>query len=254
VSHLIKLNKNITPRRLTEDVCGLLFLKMARVKQLHDFLNANNLDFQESVYIKNNLIQLKFSSIRNLLISLNFFENDKLIHNQFVINEKYKKWFVDDIVTLIEDSSLNKNSLKDFKNSQKRREELGLEAEEFVLNYEKRKRNKHPKCNNIRIISEIDVKSGYDIQSYKNDKSTLLDKFIEVKSYSGNPYFYWSNNEVKVAKKENNNYFLYLVNRNEMSDNYSPIMIQNPYENVFNNMEWIRESQNWKFEQKVDAG
>jgi len=39
-----------------------------------------------------------------------------------------------------------------------------------------------------------------------------------------------------------------------MSDNYSPIMIQNPYENVFNNMEWIRESQNWKFEQKVDAG
>jgi len=51
-----------------------------------------------------------------------------------------------------------------------------------------------------------------------DNQSVLLDKFIEVKSYSGDPYFYWSRNEVKVAETEKNNYFLYLVNRDEMND------------------------------------
>ncbi|CAB9544407.1 hypothetical protein BROOK1789C_1659, partial [Bathymodiolus brooksi thiotrophic gill symbiont] len=97
--------------------------------------------------------------------------------------------------------------------------------------------------------SEIDTKAGYDIQSYKSDNSFLLDKFIEVKSYSGDPYFYWSRNEIKTAKQEKNNYFLYLVNRDEMgSDNYQPIIIQNPCKIVLSGNNWKKNCQNWKFE------
>jgi hypothetical protein len=89
---------------------------------------------------------------------------------------------------------------------------------------------------------------------YKKLKEIIIGKYIEVKSYSGEPYFYWSINEVKVAEKEKNNYFLYLVNRDEMgNNNYSPIIIKNPYESVFNNDEWSKEPQSWKFELKDDA-
>ena len=113
---------------------------------------------------------------------------------------------------------------------------------------------KHPDSNSIRIISDEDCGAGYDILSYQKESSIFLDKYIEVKSYSGEPYFYWSINEVKVAEKEKNNYFLYLVNRDEMgNNNYSPIIIKNPYESVFNNDEWSKEPQSWKFELKDDA-
>jgi len=44
------------------------------------------------------------------------------------------------------------------------------------------------------------VNAGYDIQSFNDNKSIIIDKFIEVKSYEGTPYFYWSKNEVEVAK------------------------------------------------------
>jgi hypothetical protein len=32
----------------------------------------------------------------------------------------------------------------------------------------------------------------------KDQGSSIIDKFIEVKSYSGSPYFYWSKNEIEV--------------------------------------------------------
>jgi hypothetical protein len=53
-----------------------------------------------------------------------------------------------------------------------------VQSERFVLNYEKLERTKNPRHNNIKIIPENDVSAGYDIQSYKNDESMLLDKFI----------------------------------------------------------------------------
>ena len=124
-----------------------------------------------------------------------------------------------------------------------------MQSERFVLNYEKLERTKNPRHNNIKIIPENDVSAGYDIQSYKNDESMLLDKFIEVKSYSGSPYFYWSKNEIEVAKQERDNYFLYLINRDEMNNkNYCPTIIQNPAKNILNNQNWQKDCQTWKFE------
>jgi hypothetical protein len=48
----------------------------------------------------------------------------------------------------------------------------------------------------------------------------------------GSPYFYWSKNEIEVEKQERDNYFLYLINRDEMNNkNYCPTIIQNPAKN-----------------------
>ena len=248
-SNLIKLKNNIKLKNFTEDICILLFSKLAKEKELHNFINSDNLIFDKSVYVKNSLIKLQFSPIRNFLINLEIFEKDNLIYNQFSINKKSLKWFISSVIPLIENSNINDNSIENFKNKLQRQEELGAEAEKFILAYEKLKRNKHTNCNNIQIISGINVKAGYDIQSYQSDTSILLDKYIEVKSYSRSPYFYWSRNEIKVAKQEKDKYFLYLVNRDEMSDkNYQPTIIQNPYKHTLNNDNWKKDCQSWKFE------
>lgn len=85
---------------------------------MHNFINGNNLIFEESVYIKNNLIKLCFSPIRKFLIDLKVFEKDNLIHNQFIINKQFSKWFIDSIIPLVEDSKINNNSLKNLKSKQ----------------------------------------------------------------------------------------------------------------------------------------
>jgi hypothetical protein len=248
ITKLVELNNDILLEITAQKICHLIFIKLADEKQLHCFINNNNLDFRDLIYVKNSLIKLNFSSIRNFLINLCFFQDDDLMKNQFIINKEFSVWFIDIVVPLIDKSQTGNKSLQDLKDKQKRQEELGMQAERFVLNYEKLERAKNPRHGNIKIISEIDVAAGYDIQSYKNDESILIDKFIEVKSYSGSPYFYWSKNEIKIAEQERSNYFLYLINRDEMNqEGYCPLIIQNPYKNILGNDKWQKDCQSWKF-------
>ena len=75
-----------------------------------------------------------------------------------------------------------------------------------------------------------------------------------MKSYKGKkPYFHWSKNEVEKAQEIRDNYFLYLVNRDEIdSKNYSPLMIENPYLEVFNSLDWKKECEKWYFKKIID--
>ena len=249
VADSISLQKNIVKEKFVERICRMLFLKLEHEKALHNFINHRNILFEEFIYVRNNLISLRFSSIRNFLINIRLFERDSLVPNQFFVNPALHKWFVAEVVPLIEKSCLENRSLKDLQETQEKKVELGRHAEEFVLSYERLLRANHACPENIRIVSEIDVGAGYDIQSYQTDVSVILDKFIEVKSYSGQPNFYWSKNEIEIAQREQDNYFLYLVNRDEMNnENYKPMMIQNPYKNVFQHEGWQKDCQSWKFQ------
>ncbi len=71
-----------------------------------------------------------------------------------------------------------------------------------------------------------------------------------MKTYDGNnPYFFWSINEVEVAKRKSDNYWVYLVNRKEMcDDDYIPRMEQNPIENIMNNKNWDKQIEKYKVE------
>ncbi len=66
--------------------------------------------------------------------------------------------------------------------------------------------------------------------------SIINDRFIEVKSIQ-TVLLYWSRNEIDIARIKKDNYYLYhLVDRNKLKNkDYKPIIIQNPYENVFKN-------------------
>jgi len=123
-------------------------------------------------------------------------------------------------------------------------------AENFVVNYEKLQFKSHELVRAIEKISDLNASAGYDIASLLSNESSVIDKFIEVKSYSGSPTFYWSSNEVDTAKKGKNKYFLYLVNRDLIDNlNYTPLMIQNPYKEIFMSSQWEMEAQNWKFQE-----
>ncbi len=86
----------------------------------------------------------------------------------------------------------------------------------------------------------LPVGAGYDIVSFNGLESMVLDRLIEVKSFSGTPSFHWSRNEIDVARFKKEQYFIYLVDREKMSEeSYIPTIIQNPYESVLeNDIEW----------------
>ena len=92
------------------------------------------------------------------------------------------------------------------------------------------------------MISDIDVAAGYDIISYKSLESSVLDRFIEVKSYSAEKKFYWSKNERDRALELQDAYCIYLVNTNKINKGkYEPEIIVNPIKYFFkeDTMDWI---------------
>jgi hypothetical protein len=236
-----------------------LFNKMNNQNILSKFLNSNNIKYFASeniVTINNNFILFKFSQFRNLLIDLDFLNYDTIISNQFLINNYYKPWFIKEIIPLLDNQNVSRKlSLSDLKEKQKQNNLLGIEAERFVFSFEKRRLSGHLRFSDIQIISEEWSNAGYDIQSFSNNLSIIIDRFIEVKSYEGiKPYFYWSRNEMKVARQKQNNYWIYLVNRKEMNNaGYEPIMKQNPIENILNDENWNKQIEKYRIDVKANV-
>jgi hypothetical protein len=248
VNGVVTLCHNIEKDGFLEHTCEMLFSKLASEKQLHRFINDRNLIFSDSIYVRNNLINLRFSPIRNLLIKFGLLDKDNLVAHQYIVKKDYQQWFVDTAVPLIETSQIKINKLSRFKKNQEKLEEMGAAAEAFVLSYERRKRALHANRQNIQIISDLEMGAGFDIKSYLSDKSVLLDKFIEVKSFLGPPHFHWSKNEVDVAKNKQDSYFLYLVDYDRINDiEYQPIIIKNPYKHVFLNDSFKKVCESWEF-------
>lgn len=127
-----------------------------------------------------------------------------------------------------------------------KQQEDGEKGEIYVVEYEKRRlkrENMSPKR-----ISTIDAGAGYDILSYQGTNSLQYDRYIEVKSFRGNPHFYWSSNEKSVAEALGNNYFLYLVDLDSLEKNateYVPFIISNPAEELFGS-QWLIEPNSYK--------
>ena len=59
--------------------------------------------------------------------------------------------------------------------------------------------------------------------------------------------FFWSRNEIDISRIKGENYFLYLVDRNQMNNTeYKPLIIQNPFKNVLNNENWVKQVEKYK--------
>lgn len=111
---------------------------------------------------------------------------------------------------------------------------LGAQAENVVLAFEKERLKQLGKFAQAELVKRISVTNsiaGYDIESFDGDSDDIFpNRLIEVKASSVNKIrFYWSINEIEVAKKENNRYWIYMIKdfKEDGKNNY-PIMIQNP--------------------------
>jgi hypothetical protein len=121
---------------------------------------------------------------------------------------------------------------------QEKNRQLGELAEKYVFDFECRRLER----DDIMLVSEIDYAAGFDIASFSSNQSVEFDRFIEVKSYSLKCRFFWSKNEMKVAKEIGNKYFLYLVDRSQMHDAaYEPQIVQNPAKKLFSDENWLLE-------------
>lgn len=238
-----------------EDFYELLFSSLDRESCLTSFIRPDALKFDyrdQTYYVKENLIPTKFISFRNLLFSIGFFKpNHSLDSNNLIINPKFSMFleriYINKIKSQFEQIK-KKKTLSDLKAQLILLETYGKEAEFYVMEFEKRRLQDHPNKKSIQRISDEHINAGYDIESYNNNDSVFIDRYIEVKSFSGELSFHWSKNEIEKAKEYEDNYFLYFVDRNKIKySNYSPKIIQNPYQLIYNNNLWIKEPESWIF-------
>jgi hypothetical protein len=239
---------------------GFFFNKVIQLleenEQFSEFFNSNTVKFnidRGNYYLRDSHLPIKHSTIKKILINTGLLLKDQNVRSIFYINEDYLEFFKSGVVNKMQliIGSLRKKrqlSLDRLKEQLKRQEELGLQAEIFALYYEKKRLYKHPMISQIVRVSEEYSNAGYDIESFNDTETILINRFIEVKSYAGNVSFFWSNNEIESAKDKEDQYFIYLVNREEMErPGYHPLIISNPYKNVFNNPQWTREIGQYKF-------
>lgn len=169
---------------------------------------------------------------RNILIQYKVLKESG---GELVLNPEYESVFAE-----YKRKQGTKKSLEQLKKQLEQQELQGEEAELFVVEYEKRRLSQSAKKDSVKRISVIDVSAGYDILSYEDEASAEYDRFIEVKSFSGNPHFYWSENEIETAKLYEDKYYIYLIDASMVkAQGYEPTIIQNPAASILSSESWI---------------
>jgi len=110
-------------------------------------------------------------------------------------------------------------------------------AESFVVDFERARLAKighklESAC--VHRISKHRVNAGYDISSFSGASKNLNhDRFIEVKgSGQATVFFFWTQNEMKIAEKMGDKYWIYFVggiDRKKRQVTRQPVMLQNPH-------------------------
>ncbi len=232
--------------QMTDKFVEYLFKALKDDDEFHKIFCSEYLSHDiiyRSLQINNRAFSLKYSNFKQLLIDFGAIKTHPTTElNNFIINNRYKKLFDK---TVLPEIKQRKIGIEEFRKVVEQQQIYGEEAEKYVLNFEfiRLKEQKE-----IDWVAEYIVNEGYDIASYNHESEELPNRFIEVKSYDGEtPYFFWSRNEYSVAKRKKDFYWLYLVNRDKMKNkNYFPEMIQDPYNNVLNNENWINEIDKYK--------
>ena len=183
--------------------------------------------------IKRAGFSLKAAVMRNFLLdSKAIVEKD---YQYYDVSDGYEAFFEEKVK-----HHHRRLTLEQLMEQHKRQEEQGRKAEEFVLEFEKRRLLWSDNAGRVKQISDFDVGAGYDIISFESPVSTTYDRFIEVKSYSSSQSFFWSSNEMKVAHELKDKYYLYLVDMDQYQlQGYEPAIFQDPRNTILNSEEWF---------------
>jgi len=228
----------------TSQLIGCIFSYLQNDELTFEIFSSDNLSYdlmRKSLKVTNKAFKFKYKQFKQLLIDfeiLEYFESE--MSRTYLISNKYINFFKTNIISENKRRGLTPDELQSILALKAK---YGEEAEKFVLSYEGIRLGGGK---DVKWVAELSVSEGYDIASYNTELSELYDRFIEVKSYSGKPAFYWSRNEINTAKSKKRSYFLYLVNRDEFTKpNYSPLIIENPSQEIFNDSGWLAETESY---------
>lgn len=252
----ISLNKNLigclsNKQQMSDIFIEFLFSALKEDEIFHDIFSTDNISYDiiyHAVQINNSAFGLRYSNFKQLLIDFNILQ----IHPsqelaKYIFNARYKNIFDKIILPEIKKRNIGKDELN---KSLELKQKHGEEAEFFVLNFEKNRLENKP---GIDWVAEYSIAEGYDISSFQQKESENNDCFIEVKSYAGSPCFYWSRNEIDTSRIKGNHYYLYLIDRNQMSNkDYKPMIIQNPFMEVFKSDNWGKQIEKYKIILKIN--
>lgn len=136
---------------------------------------------------------------------------------------------------------MNQQQLKEL---QLRNKATGDHGEDYVLSLERKRLAGHPLLHKVVIAGRSDVGLGYDIASFESLASQHIDRYIEVKTYNGNPHFFLSQSEYAAAEKHRFNYYIYLIDETHIdTPNYRPHIIRNPIETLNKGSNWQQRTQ-----------
>jgi len=167
-----------------------LILSLKRENAIRFFLKPDALRRDATrglFYVRNSLIPVHYWGIRNLLISLGFFEQDSTLgSSNLLVRASNTELFETLVVGSLREEKRNHKrriTLAGLKNRHEVQEELGEQAESFVLEFEQHRLQGHPSIQNIQRISSEYANAGFDIESFDDLESVFANRFIEVKSY-----------------------------------------------------------------------
>lgn len=232
-------------KQMSDKFVEFLFQALNQDEVFYSIFSSEHISYDiiyHTPQINNSAFGFKFSNFKQLLIDFDVIQ----IHptkelSKYILNARFKKVFEKIVLPEIKKRKIGIDELT---KSLQQQQIHGEEAEKFVLNFEKQRlMNK----NGIDWVAEYSIAEGYDISSFQRIESENNDCFIEVKSYAGSPYFFWSRNEVDISRIKGDHYFLYLVDRVEMKkENYKPLIIQNPFKNVLENSKWSKQVEKYR--------
>ena len=190
---------------------------------------------------------LRFSGIRNLLMDLGI----------VILSEKYKFYQLENSFINQIDKTSSLINPETFRKIQKLHEEIGLKAEIWVLDDERKRLSNHPYLKEkISHISLKSINAGYDILSYDFESFEIPTiRYIEVKAVNFEyPHFYWSINEIRKAELYDNHYWLYLVYYDN-SKEFNVINVDrlnSPYKYLFQESnKWNKQIEKYLFTKKM---
>jgi hypothetical protein len=216
--------------------------KLKKTNELKKFFKPDLIRFDEGkLFFMHTKTPREFTALSKFLIQRKILRKEQ-DDPYFFIDDIYIEIIFDGGLAIPRpyfDKSISQEELDTIlEKKNKLKKKYGNDAEKWVLDFERSKFSGKVSSHlfeRIERISEQSAGAGFDIISIKSENSLVPDKFIEVKSFGDERKFYWSINEMKVAREKRYDYFIYLIDRNEMdSPNYKPIEIKNPAEKILN--------------------
>ena len=203
------------------------------------FVNQFRLVEGDIIYLPPDQNRSSESGVRNFLIDVG-------VVTHVIGREKYV--LMPEYASLLASAKNNANYTSPtlVENNAEDRNEIGRMAEELIIEHE-RLRISSSYADKIDHISMRNCAAGYDIRSVSIESNgQIIPRFIEVKAVSPRTFqFYWSRNEVAVARALSCWYYLYLlpVNRNGQFDMDGLMVIPDPCNTVLlESSGWVTES------------